>query len=355
MDTSKLKPNDPRVKYETAVVRGKTYSYILGEPQGPKRDTVLLVHGFPDMAFGWRHQIPYLMSLGFQVVAPNLLGYPGTDAPRDLSHYTLRSVAADLAELMSARFVGAGGQIVLGGHDWGGALIWRMALWHPRLVKAVFALCTPMLSIPREYVDLETLVESGALANFRYQLQFGGPVLQDHFQTREDLRRFFRVLYGGTVPGTAPPAGCLGPEGVMLEESFKLVGAPRLLDADELEHYAARYAERSAECGGEGDPLRGPLSWYRTRRLNFDDDVELLEALGGAQPRFAMPALFVAASRDRALPPAMAAGMERFFDDLKRDEIDATHFVLTEEPDKTNASLGRWLDGLYHGELKASL
>lgn len=66
----KLTPND--VQHKTAVLNGKTYSYILAEPQGKRLDTVFLVHGWPDMSFGWRYQIPYLASLGLRVVAPDM-------------------------------------------------------------------------------------------------------------------------------------------------------------------------------------------------------------------------------------------------------------------------------------------
>lgn len=71
MPVDKLRPNDPRVQSLTANVRGKTYKYILGKPEGTPRATVLLVHGWPDLGFGWRNQVPYLMSLGLQVIVPD--------------------------------------------------------------------------------------------------------------------------------------------------------------------------------------------------------------------------------------------------------------------------------------------
>jgi soluble epoxide hydrolase / lipid-phosphate phosphatase len=108
----KLAPKD--VQYKTAVLNGRTYSYILAEPQGKCLDTIFLVHGWPDMAFGWRYQIPFLASLGLRVVAPDMMGYSGTDAPESPTFYTCKRAADDLAAL--ANELGLS-RIILGGHD----------------------------------------------------------------------------------------------------------------------------------------------------------------------------------------------------------------------------------------------
>ncbi|KAG5920040.1 hypothetical protein E4U53_003948, partial [Claviceps sorghi] len=114
MDTSKLVPRDRRVREETAQIRGKTYSYLIGEPPGweqqqPAAETVFLLHGFPDLAFGWRYQIPFLLSLGFRVVAPNMMGYAGTSRPEDLTQWSFKSVADDVKALAEHVAGGGGG------------------------------------------------------------------------------------------------------------------------------------------------------------------------------------------------------------------------------------------------------
>lgn len=75
---------DPRLTYHTAKLNGREYNYILGEPE-VVRGTVFLIHGWPDISLGWRHQIPFLLSKGLRVVALDMMGYGGTDAPEDLS------------------------------------------------------------------------------------------------------------------------------------------------------------------------------------------------------------------------------------------------------------------------------
>ncbi|KAL7937590.1 alpha/beta-hydrolase [Trichoderma chlorosporum] len=331
MDTSKLKPNDPRVKYETKQIRGKTYSYILGEPEGPKVDTVVLAHGWPDLAFGWRHQIPYLMSLGYQVIAPNMLGYAGTDAPQDLKQYSLKNVSDDVAEL-ARHFVGQDGQIVLGGHDWGGFVIWRLAYYHPTLVKAIFSVCTPMAPLITEYTPLEAIIASGRLQNFKYQLQLKGPDVEAHVTGKDKLRQFFKALFGGRDPNNE--LGFNMEDGILFDKLDK-VRDPPLLDADEVEYYAEQYALQKAP------ELRGPLNWYRTREINANEEI----ALGkDARPmRFEQPSLFIAAAHDAALPPAMSKGMDKAFTNLTRAEVDASHWALTQAGPEVNEHIAKWL------------
>ncbi|KAK5990166.1 Epoxide hydrolase srdG [Cladobotryum mycophilum] len=343
MDTSKLKPNDPRVKYETTEIRGKTYSYILGEPEGPKRDTILLVHGWPDMAFGWRNQIPFFMSLGFQVVAPNMVGYAGTDAPQDLSNYTMKSVSDDIKEL-AKKFVGEDGQIVLGGHDWGGAVVWRAAYYYPELIKAVFTVCTPLTPFHPQFAELEELNARGIMTTFTYQIQLGGPEVQERLQGKDKLRQFFTAMYGSK--NAEGKVGFTVDHGFHFDRFDGLVG-PTLLSPEELDYYVDQYSLQPTP------ELRGPLNWYRTRRLNFEEEEH--RALNGPPLRFEMPALFIAASKDHALPPSMSIGMEKAYASLTRGEVNASHWALTEAAAEVNANLGKWLNEVYDGAFKAQL
>lgn len=329
MDTSKLKPNDPRVKSCFETIRGKKYHYIVGEPSGPKRDTMLLVHGFPDMAFGWRYQIPYFMSKGYQVIVPDNVGYAQTDAPEDLSAYTMKNVTEDLAEL-ARKFVGQDGQIVLGGHDWGGMVVWRMAERFPELIKVVFSVCTPYAKASRKFTPLEDIIKAGILTNFTYQLQLKGPDVESKIQGRAMLRKFLNGLYEGRGPNRE--VAMRADKGVLFENLDCLRPTP-LLSPEELDFYADEYARQTAP------ELRGPLNWYRTRELNHDLDQDLVDK--GKVP---MPALFIAASKDIALPPAMSIGMEEHFEDLSRGEVDATHWALWQAADEVNRIVDEWLD-----------
>jgi pimeloyl-ACP methyl ester carboxylesterase len=341
--THKLAPNDPRVSYETGQIRGKTYTWILGEPEGTPKETVVLVHGFPDLAFGWRNQIPVLMAKGFRVVAPNMLGYAGTDGPQDLEAYTYKELSADVAAL-ARKYVGDKGQIVLGGHDWGGFLVWRVTIWHPELVRAVFSVCTPYSPPLKQWVSLEERIAAGQLLNFGYQLHFMGLEVQEKCQGRTGVRQFLNALYGSLGPGGE--RGFSIRRGVLFDQLPALPLARNLSEA-ELEHYTDQFMLQAAP------QLRGPLNWYRTRRLNWRDELPLTERR--EKVRFSIPALMVTSTGDKALPPAMAAAMGKYFDNPTRGEVEASHWALSEAADDVNAILGKWLSTSVMGQAKASL
>jgi pimeloyl-ACP methyl ester carboxylesterase len=338
--TSKLVPNDPRVREETTSIRGKQYNYILGEPEGTPIETVFLIHGFPDMNFGWRNQIPYLVSLGLRVVAPNMLGYAGTSCPDDLAQFSHKSISADIKEL-ATKFVGDKGQIILGGHDWGGALVWRTALWHPELIKAVFSVCTPFSPPHSKWVPLEDYIASGKLTNFKYQLQLAGPDVERELRSEDKVRQFLNAMFGGK--GKHGEVG-FTTQGVVFDNLDKLGPSP-LVSKEELDHYARRYMLQGVP------PMKGPLNWYRTRRINFDEELVLAKDFKGIQA----PSLFIGATHDAALPPEMSAGMERLFKDLTRGEVNASHWALTQAGDEVNRLIGEWLSKVLDGAVKASL
>ncbi|GAO13143.1 hypothetical protein UVI_02025010 [Ustilaginoidea virens] len=341
--TDKLVPNDPRVQEASARVNGKTYSYILGEPRstaGPV-ETVFLIHGFPDSNFGWRYQIPYLMSLGFRVVAPSMLGYGDTCRPDSLAQFSLKSMAADIKAL-AAQVVGEDEQIILGGHDWGGALVWRVVLWHPELVKAVFAVCTPYVPPKPAWTPLEDLIAAGKLTNFRYQLQLAGPDVEGNVQTADEVRRFLNGMFGATGPDRQP---CFTTRDGVLFDKLALVGSSPLLSEDESEYYTAQYMRQPSP------PMRGPLNWYRTRRINYEEELPLAEKPNVIE----MPALFIAATEDSALPPSMSAGMEKLFKDFTRGEVKASHWALTEASASVNKQIDEWLSKVLNGAPRATL
>lgn len=334
MASNKLVPNDPRVRYETADVRGKKYTYIIGEPKGTPVDTIFLIHGWPDMAFGWRYQIPFFMELGYRVVAPNMVGYAGTTRPDSIEEYTFKSVSEDIREL--AKQIVGDGQIILGGHDWGGAVVWRAAMYFPELIKAVFSVCTPFFPVSTEYHALEDIIAGGKLRNFRYQLALGGPEVEARLQGPEGVRQLLTALYGGTTPDGQP--GMSIAEGPLFENLPKLGPSP-LVSKEEMDHYVEEYMRQ------EAPQLRGPLNWYRTREANFKADLPLAKTF----TQIEMPALFILATRDTALPPEMSIGMEKAFKQLTKEEVNASHWALWQAADSVNSQLQSWLKNVHNG------
>jgi pimeloyl-ACP methyl ester carboxylesterase len=107
--------------------------------QGP---LVILIHGFPESWYSWRHQIPALADAGYRVAAPDVRGYGGSDKPLAIEAYSIKNMCADIGGLIAA--LGAERAIVVG-HDWGAAIAYRMALFHPERVRAVAGLSVPYL------------------------------------------------------------------------------------------------------------------------------------------------------------------------------------------------------------------
>ncbi|KAK3996080.1 putative epoxide hydrolase [Cladorrhinum sp. PSN332] len=352
MAVDKLTPTDSRVTHHTVTLpssRGsRVYHYLLANPpssSNPPAGTILLVHGFPDLSFGWRYQIPFLLSLNLRVVVPDMIGYGRTSSPASPAHYSYKSVCDDLAALVKLA-VPDEPQILIGGHDWGGAVVWRMCLWYPSLIKAVFSVCTPYTPPSPQFVDKKTVV-SAVLPNFGYQIQFEDPALEEKVtsQGRAGIRKFLSCLYGARANGR--PA-MTGEKGIPLELfEGEQIGKSPLLSDDELEFYVSEY---------ERNGVHGPLNWYRTWEVNFDEERELVEQ---GRLKIAQPALIVTASRDIALPPAMAAGMDKWCDKLTRRGVECSHWAIWEKPAEVNKwvgeFLGRVLKGDGEGKVKASI
>ncbi|KAL2257964.1 hypothetical protein VTK26DRAFT_8906 [Humicola hyalothermophila] len=346
----KLTPGDPRVQHRTFTIPGssppRTYHYLLASPSssssgpaGPRPvATALLVHGFPDLAFGWRYQVPFLLARGLRVIVPDMVGYGRTDAPRELGAYSYRSVVEDLRELVR-RVLGEAGEgegerIVLGGHDWGGAIAWRFALWYPEMLRCVFSVCTPYFAPSAAFVPREVLVEK-LLPNFGYQLQLAGPDVEAAVVGRDRIRAFLSIMYAARASdGTG---GLFSPaKGVRLDKVAEpgAVGESPLLSKEEMDFYVGEF---------ERNGIRGPLNWYRTHEINFAEEGPLVEQ---GRNRVTMPALMIVASGDVALPPAMAAGMDKYCDNLVKREVKAGHWALWEAPVETNRHIGEFLDAI---------
>ncbi len=93
--------------------------------QGP---AVVLCHGFPELAYSWRHQFDALVARGFRVIAPDQRGYGGSDAPAPVEAYDLEHLTGDLVALLDALGLE---RAVFAGHDWGGFVAWALPVLHP--------------------------------------------------------------------------------------------------------------------------------------------------------------------------------------------------------------------------------
>jgi len=290
------------------------------EGKGP---LVILLHGFPQCWYLWRHQIDPLAEAGFQVAVPDQRGYGGSDRPAAIEAYNIVELSNDVAGLATA--LGHERFIVVG-HDWGAPVAWHTALLHPSRVRAVVGMSVPygrwkagMLTRQENFGDY-----------FWYMVYFQKPGVAEA-ELEADIRRSLRMMYF-SISGDAPEGLWLTPKPASAKFLEGLVDPPALpswLTAEDLDYYVAQY---------EQSGFRGPLNWYR----NIDRNIEITPQLETA--KIEQPAFFIAGKKDLVLSfagGAMLAGMDKWLKDLRGKVIidGAGHWVQAERPAPVNDAL----------------
>ena len=286
---------------------------------------VLLCHGFPELWYSWRHQIHALADAGFHVIAPDQRGFGETDAPAPIEAYSIHYLVGDLTSLLDALGLE---QAVIVGHDWGGLVVWQMALLAAHRVAGVVGVNTP--HFPRPPMSPLAMMRAMAHGSFHYIVYFQEPGVAEA-ELGADVRRTLRGFYQAPNRDALAqiinnPAGVLGPnEGGLLDH---LPDAPPgdFLGAEDFEVFARAF-ERTG--------FRGGLNWYR----NFDRNWETTAYLNGANVQ--QPALMITAELDPVLRPEMAEGMNLWVPNLRRTVLikDSGHWTQQEKPAEVNAAL----------------
>ena len=237
---------------------------------------VLLLHGFPECWYSWRHQLAALAGAGFHAVAPDQRGYCRTGRPAAVEDYTILHLTGDVLALMDA--LGEGSAVVAG-HDWGAPVAWHAALMRPDRVRGVVGLSVPYR--PRGSAPpLGTLRQR--LGDGFYMAYFQAPGIADAELARDLPATFRRLLYAAS--GEAPPLLPVVPRGGgLLDLCPEPPSPPGWLTDGDVAVFAAEYAEAG---------FTGPLNWYRNLDRNW-----VLTAPWRHAP-VTVPALFVAGTRD---------------------------------------------------------
>lgn len=297
--------------------------HIAETGQGP---LVLLLHGFPECWYSWRHQLPALAAAGYHAVAPDVRGYGGTDAPEPIQSYSMRNLTADAVGLLDA--LGEKSAVVVG-HDWGAPIAWHCALLYPDRFSAVAALSVPYM--PRPPAPPIQLMQQRYGDNFFYILYFQKPGVAEA-ELEADIRRTMRIFLfaaSGDVPeGVAWPqkrkgAGFL--EGMPEPQTLP----PWLTEADV--DYFVREFERTG--------FRGGLNRYR----NMDRDWEELPQLAGAKVQ--QPALFITGDRDAVITFTSIDAMKAHVPNLRGALMlpGCGHWTQQERPAEVNTMLIKFL------------
>jgi pimeloyl-ACP methyl ester carboxylesterase len=293
-----------------------------GPTDGP---VVVLAHGFPELAYSWRHQIPALASAGYRVLAPDQRGYGRSSRPEPVTDYDIVHLTGDLVGLLDD--VGAE-RAVFVGHDWGSLAVWQLALLHPERVQGVVGMSVPLL--PRGPVPPVQAMRTLFGESFFYVVYFQEPGVADAELAADPATTLRRMLCGLTTevtddPGAAARMFAPGPAG-FIERLPEPGGLPAWITPAELDRYVTEFT-RTGFIGG--------LNWYR----NLDRNWELTEHVAGAKVE--APSLFVAGAHDPVLlmTPPDAGDADRT-DHRGNVVLDgAGHWVQQEKPAEVNEAL----------------
>ena len=295
-----------------------------GPVDGP---VVVLAHGFPELAYSWRHQIPALAAAGYRVLAPDQRGYGGSSCPPEVAAYDIAALTGDLVALLDS--VGAE-RAAFVGHDWGAVVAWSTPLLHPDRVAAVAGLSVP--PVPRPLTPPTEAFRRIFGDNFFYILYFQEPGVADAEMAADPARAMRRMLGGMRTPTDEAAALRMlvpGPEGFIdrLPEPERL---PDWLDPEELQHYVGEFTRTG---------FTGALNWYR----NFDRNWDIM---GSAAETLSVPALFVGGTDDPVLNFTRIDRAREVAVGPYREVMltGAGHWIQQERPEEITAELLAFLE-----------
>lgn len=287
---------------------------------------VLLVHGFPELAYSWRHQIPALVDAGYRVLAPDMRGYGQSSRPERIDAYDIHALTGDLVAVLDDAGVD---RAVFVGHDWGAATVWNAAQLHPQRVAAVVGMSVPPL--PRGHRLPTESFRKMFGDNFFYMLYFQEPGVADA-ELGADPRRTLSRLFGSFDPADEADVSMRmlrpGPEG-WVERFPTPTGLADWITPDEFEYYVNVFSETG---------FTGALNWYR----NLDRNWELTAT--GTTP-IEVPAMFLTGADD---PVGAFFPADRATQVVKGPYRAVTvegagHWLQQQKPDVVNAALLEFL------------
>ncbi|MFL6334357.1 MAG: alpha/beta fold hydrolase [Pyrinomonadaceae bacterium] len=284
---------EPEIRHGYAQVGDVRLHYA--ECGGGER-LVVLLHGFPECWYSWRHQ---LKALGerFRVVAPDMRGYNLSDKPARVEDYQMKRLVDDVTGLI--RHFGAREAAVVG-HDWGGAVAWAVAQYYPDYVWKLASLQTPPPAVWGRNLTLKQLLRSW------YMFFFQIPTLPEWWMKRDDFARLGQMLRATSRPGT--------------------------FTERDIEVLKAALREPGAVTGG--------INYYRANLRAF-----LGRGFGKGEirkhERVRVPTLYIYGERDFAIIPETVAGVGDYVDapytELRLGR--SNHWVQQESPAEVNAAL----------------
>ena len=311
---------------------------------GPREGVpVIFCHGFPEMAFSWRHQLKAFEAAGRWAIAPDQRGYGLTSRPEAVEAYDIEALTGDMVGLMDHLGVE---KAVFCGHDWGGIVVWQTPLRHPGRVAGVIGVNTPFM--PRSPADPIALMRH-RFGDDMYIVNFQKPGEADAILAG-DVAKAMDFFMRRPMADAPPASGGLSGAGSVSvsggtaeappESNFALLQAlqawdpavdprERFLTDEEMGFFVESF-ERTGFTGG--------INWYRNFTRNWQRSAAIVDHV-------AAPSLMVMAEKDAVLPPSAADGMEAYVPNLERALIlGSGHWTQQEKPAEVNRVILDWMD-----------
>jgi pimeloyl-ACP methyl ester carboxylesterase len=303
---------------------------------GPKTDhpPVILCHGWPEIAFSWRYQIKALGEAGIRVIAPDQRGYGATDRPEPVEAYDLEHLTGDLVGLLDHLKID---KAIFVGHDWGGFVVWHMALRHPDRVAGVVGVNTPHYD--RAPVDPIELMRK-RFGEQMYIVQFQSPKREADAIFNSRVEQTFDAFMREALPRKDVTPSEPATAGVGASPKLNLA-FPQMIAAYEAKHDPRRPILSAEEKQVFVDTFTktgftGGINWYRNWTRNW-------ERAAGLDHTVRVPALMIMAENDAVLPPSAADGMEKLVPDLEKYLVRGSgHWTQQEKPAEVSAKLIEW-------------
>ncbi len=289
---------------------------------------ILLLHGFPELWYSWRRQIDALAEAGFRVVAPDLRGYGGTDAPEEVDSYTMNVVCEDLLGICDE--LGFDKAAVVG-HDIGGAVAWQFALRHPERTERVVSLNTPFLEPPKLPPTVALRDQFGLTDSTFYVRHFQKPGVEAELES--DVRATFqKIMRTVRYADDLWTFATVGGDGSSLLGKIGMGEA--LLNKVDIETYIRTFKRTG---------FKGALNWFRAMDQSWEEEREL------PSHDIDVPAMLIVADQDKLNPPELAESTKALVKNLRIEHLDCGHWTQQEKPAEVTKLLIDFL-----GDLRSS-
>ena len=256
----------------------------------PRGKPLILLHGFPEFWYGWRHQIDEMAEAGFLVIAPDQRGYNQSDRPAGVGSYDLDLLVKDIVGLADAL---GHNRFHLVGHDWGATVGWWLTSHYPERVEKFAALNAPHPSVWIE--AMRTIPEQRRKSGYVRALRI--PWLPEFFMRRRNFKALADALCDAKRPGA--------------------------VSETDLDLYRAAWSAPGA--------LTGMVNWYSALMRRADTAIKAA--------RVPVPTLVIWGDQDRFGVPALGERSAALCDAATLVRLDASHWVQHDEPERVNALL----------------